>query len=337
MKWIKIFSFNIIVFLILLGLCEITTRLLIDFEVNYYAAPQKVYDRKFNRHPYGIIPINSNGYFDNEWDNPKIKHRKAYLGDSVNYGVGAGYPYRITEYLDKLKENIEHINLSEGIGWTLNTNSLNKLLNTKNKFNIDSYVYLMNLNDIAPIANNNNNTKLKKIKKLIRPLDNIFRGNSYFYTYTRFQFKLFFSKHLGYEASGYKSIELAPEKYDNDLKLAAKKLAKFSNSINKFLKFCIIILPYEMQISKDAANYYKNIGVSFSKKFLDFETQKIIQNEFQKYSTHELNYIGRSFTEDKVGKFFVFDKGDKIDFNHPNRLGHKILAKEIFNKQICID
>ena len=36
----------------------------------------------------------------------------------------------------------------------------------------------------------------------------------------------------------------------------------------------------------------------------------------------------------KIGHYFVFNKGDKIDFNHPNK-GHLVIAKEINKKNIC--
>ena len=45
----------------------------------------------------------------------KIKKRYGYIGDSVIYGVGAGFPYRITEYLDIFEPNIEHVNLSAAL------------------------------------------------------------------------------------------------------------------------------------------------------------------------------------------------------------------------------
>ena len=36
-----------------------------------------------------------------------------------------------------------------------------------------------------------------------------------------------------------------------------------------------------------------------------------------------------------LATYFVFNKGDKIDFNHPNRLGHLVIAQELNKKKIC--
>ena len=48
-----------------------------------------------------------------------IKKKIAYFGDSIVYGVGAGFPYRFTEYLDKLSPEFDHLNLSGGVGISL--------------------------------------------------------------------------------------------------------------------------------------------------------------------------------------------------------------------------
>ena len=41
------------------------------------------------------------------------------------------------------------------------------------------------------------------------------------------------------------------------------------------------------------------------------------------------------FEEKNIGYYYVFDKGDKIDFNHPNRKGHFVIASEISRNKIC--
>jgi hypothetical protein len=59
---------------------------------------------------------------------------------------------------------------------------------------------------------------------------------------------------------------------------------------------------------------------------------------------HALNfpavYDGRkAFSEEAqdtpAGTYFVYNKGDKIDFNHPNRLGHALLAKGFSESGAC--
>ena len=169
-------------------------------------------------------------FFDEEF-NLNNKKVIAYFGDSVTYGVGAGYPYRFTEYLDAIDNKFEHINLSGGLGISLNSWS-NKHENFLIKNKIYRVVYVMNLNDIAPLSKKvfsdkeNSNNKPKNIfylKKIIKPFDDLLRGPSVFYTYLRFLIKSQFVK-AGYDPSGYEAVELFPNKNEKNIIEASKKL-----------------------------------------------------------------------------------------------------------------
>ena len=185
---------------------------------------------KFIIHPYGKIPINKHGFFDEEFDFDKNKKVIAYFGDSVTYGVGAGYPYRFTEFLDQLENKFQHINLSGGLGVSLNNwnKEHEKFLITNN---IKRVVYVMNLNDIAPLSqklsvkDQNQESKIKNInfiRKFIKPFDDFFRGFSVFYTYLRYLIKNQLVK-AGYESSGYEAIELFSKKMKKILSKQQKK------------------------------------------------------------------------------------------------------------------
>lgn len=354
MKIIKIIFFNLITLFGLLIVGELIVKLTIDYESDYYAMPK--FSKGSNKHPYGNIPINSNGFYDNEWENPKNKPRYGYFGDSVIYGVGAGYPYRITEYLDYLRNKIEHVNISSGIGTNFNVLGTNEEISkfiSDNK--IDKLIYIMNLNDIAPLAysvniesekikkfsNTENHfkkeSKLTTIRTRLKPIDNILRGKSDLYTFIRFKLKQFIITKFKVNISGFNAIELEPVKFSNDINKAAKNLSNRSISLKKEgVDLCIILLPYEMQISKNAAKKYREFGIKYEDEFLNFLTQKLFVNEFKKYSNIEIEFIKNSFEEKKVGSYFVFNLGDKIDFNHPNRLGHKIIAEQISDREICM-
>ena len=170
------------------------------------------------------------------------------------------------------------------------------------------------------------------------PFDKKLRGNSVLYTYLRLKIKNILVLHFGYESTGYLSMELEPYKYSSEIELAAIKLAKKINILeNKGIKFCTLLLPYEMQISEDAAEVYRNMGVTFEDGFLSFQTQNLFKTKFNEHSKSDIHILGSAFEEAKVGSFFVYNLGDKIDFNHPNRLGHLILAKEIYEQNLCLD
>ena len=91
-----------------------------------------------------------------------------------------------------------------------------------------------------------------------------------------------------------------------------------------------------MQISRDAFVTYRDLNLYFEDDFINFKTQEIFIREFKKYSDNKIYFLGLSFEEKPVGTYFVYNKGDKIDFNHPNSLGHKILANEINEKRYCL-
>ncbi|MDA8647572.1 hypothetical protein N9L40_01345 [Rhodobacteraceae bacterium] len=346
MSWIKIISANFLIICGLLIILELTSRILVDFDANYYAAPKTVEENTERIHPYGKIPVNSIGFFDGEWHDPKRLPRIGYFGDSVAYGVGAGYPYRITEYLDIFSPEFEHVNLSGGLGVDLS--QVHEYLDFYHSNNIDKLIYLMNLNDIAPLAHYEikidtrdakvieSENSVQFIKRMMRPLDTLLRGNSVLYTYTRLQVKNFITTSMGFEASGFKAIELTPKENTILIERAARTTAKLSNAINNKLPFCILILPYEMQISDDAALKYAKLGVKFEESFIDFETQKLFAYYFSQHSNVEIDWLGAGLIEAEIGSFFVYNLGDKIDYNHPNRLGHELLAKEIADKGLCI-
>lgn len=333
-------SISIVISLIISILfLEILVRGLINFEIDYYYSPKNTVSKNIIRHPYGIIPINKYGYYDEEFDFNNGKTKIAYFGDSVTYGVGAGYPYRFTEYLENLNSEFDHINLSGGLGISLNNwnNDLNNFLILKK---IKKVVYMMNLNDIYPLYQSKfvngkpeNSSNLISYKNFIIPFDTALRGRSALYTYVRLKIKNFLVK-LGYEASGYKSIELFPSQNSKIIEGAAEVINNWQNDLKNIgIQSCVVILPYEMQISKDAANYYKLIGINFENSFSEFLTQKILLKKLQA----EFNpfYIKDGFLQKNIGHYYVFNKGDKLDFNHPNREGHLVIAKEISKNKIC--
>ena len=146
-------------------------------------------------------------------------------------------------------------------------------------------------------------------------------------TYVRFLVKKQLVK-AGYEASGYESIELFPKKNKIHLINASKKIDQWLRlTKKKGFKSCVVVIPYEMQISQDAKDYYQSINIKFESDFENFSTQKYIKENLK--DNKNFFFINKNgFKEKKVGSYFVFNKGDKIDFNHPNRLGHLVIAKE---------
>jgi len=75
------------------------------------------------------------------------------------------------------------------------------------------------------------NNKLVEIKKLMSPLDELLRDKSYLDTYLRNKVKERLTI-AGYEASGYRAIEMFPGKSELVFKNASERI----NNLHKFLK-----------------------------------------------------------------------------------------------------
>jgi len=336
-------NFFLVIFSLLLSLLflELCLRIFINYKPNYYAAFKS--NNKAINYPYGIVPVNSLGYFDIEFKKNQ-KKTIGYIGDSVLYGVGAGYPYRVTDILNENITKFNIFNLGTLPGQiSFNKKTLEKMSYFQKEYNLERVVYLMNLNDISDFAYHNiplniKNNELKKninfLKKINAHLSVI--NNSYLYNYTKFKIKSFLNR-LGYDYHGYKAIELFPlqnKHYIEKISFEINKLAL--NSKKKNIKFCLAVLPYEMQISKEASEVYKNLGIKFSEAFVKFEPQKIILDNIDQ-SLIETIILGKSFDQNsKIGEYFVYNKGDKIDFNHLNRKGHLKISEEILKTNFCM-
>ena len=86
MKIEKFFKNIFLVFVSLffvLIILEILCRIFVDFDQNFYSSSKKNKDDKFISHPYGKIPINQYGFFDEEFKLNNDKEVIAYFGDSV--------------------------------------------------------------------------------------------------------------------------------------------------------------------------------------------------------------------------------------------------------------
>ncbi len=334
-------SKNIVLLFLFLTLGEVLARYLVDYNSNFYALPKRSKFQSINIHPYGQVPVNSKGHFDKEWNDPKTIKRYAYSGDSVVYGTGAGFPFRITEYLDDLEPDFEHINVNKFDNVFRKKKYSEPFIDFITSNKIDKFIFMMNLNDISEFVNltkegDNKVSFVKKFKLFLYPIDKNLRGNSVLYTHIRYKLKNIFVTYLGLNATGYKAIELEPIKNKLEIEKAAINFAKKLNETSELVQFCVILLPYEMQISENAANIYSSIGIKFDESFLNFYTQEIFIDTFRKYSNVPIYFLENSFPQKQIGTFYVYNKGDRIDFNHPNREGQKILSEQISERQLCL-
>jgi len=141
-----IFLTVLLLFFLIFLISEIILRVHVNFNPSYYMA--KSYIAKRNNfqydvlsYPYGEIIFNKYGFPDKDFCKIKCKPRIAYIGDSICYGVGAGYGYRISDIIRKEIPENEQMNMSGGLD--LGTYGRNILLQYVKEFQIDKVIYLI--------------------------------------------------------------------------------------------------------------------------------------------------------------------------------------------------
>ena len=132
---------------VVVGLLEIGLRTFGSLEIHYYTGTKRP---GVHHYPYGDVPINSAGYPDEEYVVTDGRRHIGYVGDSVTYGVGTGYGYRIPDLLQAKLPQYDHW-VFANVGDRLTEKTL---VDQVNRFKLNSVIYLMNLNDIVPDSDN---------------------------------------------------------------------------------------------------------------------------------------------------------------------------------------
>jgi hypothetical protein len=124
--------------------------------------------------------------------------------------------------------------------------------------------------------------------------------------------------------------------HEQILDQTAERINRFREVLaDRDIELIVVILPYEMQISREAEQRYAELGVQWEDGFIGGETQRSIiaalDPELRSYDAYEA-FVDRDAVDETrnrngLGEHFVYDKGDKLDWNHPNRSGHRAIAK----------
>ncbi len=329
---------NVAIFIAVILLVEIAMRLYLPYNPSYYMSVGG--NSREVVYPYGIIKINSDGFPDDEFDMSK-RHHVGYFGDSVTYGVGAGHGYRFSDLLAESYPEYAHMNFS-GIGLSVSRATIERHVALAEKFDLDVALYFFNLNDIVPDA------AVSKKRRRADPevswgrwlfwrtfftVDRL-RGKSYLYTWVRTLAKNYLeAQGIGFH--GYLAYELHPQREHGILVETARRISLFRSELaKKGVEFILVLLPYEMQISQQAAETYADHGISWENGFIEGSTQRIIIDSLDPEVRYvdllpafiDVGHPEQSRADNGLGQYFVYDRGDKLDWNHPNRLGHRVIA-----------
>jgi hypothetical protein len=323
---------NALLFLALAGAAEVFLRLFIPYNPGFYTAVSGT-ERELV-HPYGVIKINRDGFPDEEFDLSR-PHKVGYFGDSVTYGVGAGYGYRVSELLEQAYPQYEHMNVG-GVGLSISDADIRWATDLAARYGMEKVIYLFNLNDIVPTAatSGRETTWVLRLRNFGLEYLDWLRGRSYLYTALRTRVKTALEA-AGYGFHGFFAYELFPAEHASIVRETADRINRFRRSLGeRGIELIVVILPYEMQISAEAERVYASQGVHWGAGFLAGATQRMVMEALDPGIPVFDAY--RAFVDDLdpeaararngVGEYFVYDRGDKLDWNHPNRAGHRAIA-----------
>jgi hypothetical protein len=337
---------------ITLGLSELAARYLLSYEPGYYTA-KRVADGALVysstraaqgelTYPYGTIKINSFGFPDEEFALEDDRPRIGYIGDSVTFGVGAGYGYRITEILEEYYPGMQHMNMSHGLGAGVTARTIEEVLGWSKRFRLNKVVYLLNLNDISPgtaATRDEPSHATTLIKSLEAKLDAL-RGRIYLYTWARNSVKTFMLAHgVGVQGISY---ELYPRMYVHVIEETAARVNYLGRALRRLgVELIVVLLPYEMQISEEAERVYRERRVKWGDGFIEGLTQRKLSEHLHGMRVFNAleAFVGRGGQAsdrkaNRVGQYFVHDRGGRLDWNHPERMGHRRIAEYLAQSAI---
>jgi hypothetical protein len=202
-------------------------------------------------------------------------------------------------------------------------------------YDVDQVVYLMNLNDILPDRGEMQDHTLWA-KSLRSKLDWL-RGKSLLYTQLRTMVKTYYVR-KGYGVHGAMSFELFPDANEWVIRATAERVNEFGRRLaERGIAYLVVLLPYEMQISQEAARKYAELGIRWDGvAFINRGPQKALLKYFDpSIPVVDAYYafvgaesdVDESRARNALGQYFVYNKGDRLDWNHPNREGHRVIAE----------
>lgn len=329
--WLTIAAILIGAFVIFAVAAEVALRFFVNYRIDYYTYVTT--SNSTHTYPYGEMHINSFGFSDVEWNLADKRPRIGVIGDSVTAGVGAGAGYRYTDLLGQRFPDRVFFNFA-GVGADgVSGNAvIEDILALVHRFGLKKIVYGMNLNDILPTSEGKDAVQesrpIRTLQYIRDSLDGL-RGRSYVYNALRTQAK-FALLRMGYEVHGMEAFELMPAKNKSAIHDTATRINKLAAALREQgVGFCTIIFPYEMQISSEASRTYRDYGIDWEPAFDLGLTQRTLlsylDGSFR--TVNGLDAFRETATRSaRVGEYFVYNLGDKLDWNHPNRAGHRVIA-----------
>ncbi|MHC5209800.1 MAG: SGNH/GDSL hydrolase family protein, partial [Planctomycetota bacterium] len=284
------------------------------------------------------------GFADDEFDLTRPV-RIGYAGDSITRGVGCGYGYRYTELLERAYPDFLHANLGKSGAGIAADKEVDKVLALTDELGFTTVVCALNLNDCLPETykgKDEAHTPMRRAKLFVKGTFDWLRPRSYLYNYVRTKVKNAFQVR-NIDFHGYPSAELFPTRYADTIRQTASRVNRLKAGLDeRGVELIVIIFPYEMQISEHAARVYADHGIRWEPEFLAGSTQDMLieglDDDIRCYDLLDAfidpHAVEASRAAYEVGECFVHDQGDRLDWNHPNRKGHRLMAEHMIREGI---
>ncbi len=336
-------GWTLLLFCLLLLAAELVLRYTLSYRLDYYTGT--TVSKHLIRYPFGDMPFNSNGYPDREWDQTDPRIRVGFWGDSITSGVGAGFGYRYTDIISDSRQDRYYMNFGgPGEDGIADDRAIAKIIAIAQRYRLGRVVYAMDLNDILPDqeAPEARHSELYRAKPWVKQYLDGLRTRSYLYNYLRVKLTEA-AVRMGYGYHGDEAFELHPVRNTVIVNQTVERINKLSMSLKQHgVQLCVLLFPYEMQISADAAARYQQDGVRWSSELLLGEPQQMILGRLSREIVAvdlapAFHRSGDGRGSIGVGEYFVFNKGDALDWVHPNRKGHRLVAEYLLeNAASCL-
>lgn len=291
------------------------------------------------------VTINSRGWRDDEHslEKPPGVTRVMVVGDSVAFGYGVRLEKMFPKVLERGLNSrgpgrYEVISLGGAGG---NTYSQRRIIKANVAiYDPDLVILAFNLNDILPKIFGRENghsagggrSISRTAMRLRRTLDRELQGRSHLYFLLRERMKVLVRK---FGIASPTMVPLAAFDMESDSGMAAwwdtrEALLEIAEQLRKDrVPFLLAILPVDMQLSPKIADLYRReYGFVFDDSLVHGRPQKMIADFARQQGIACIDLLP-SFRKDPEEKKFFRIYGGSIDWNHPNRLGHKIIAAEL--------
>jgi hypothetical protein len=206
-------------------------------------------------------------------------------------------------------------------------------------------VCALNLNDCLPetyTGKDEAHTPMRRLKLLVKDYLDWLRPRSYLYNYVRTTFKnAIQARNIDFH--GYPSAELFPVRYADTIRQTAARVNRLKAGLDeRGVELIVLIFPYEMQVSEAAARTYAGHGIEWEPEFIQGSTQRMLREDFDDdIRCYDLldAFVDRDAPEASraacdVGECFVYNRGDRLDWNHPNRKGHRLMAEYLIREGV---